>query len=114
MMKGEMKNWMVDHDITDVFGDLLLILLVDEDEQVMFGIAPIIEHPLPSRVVSFVLITVDRDMGGGRGGRCDVLEERRQLILHLGYIGEVGFDKVCKCQDVCEVGDGIILLDSDG
>jgi hypothetical protein len=51
--------------------------------------------------------------GGGRGGRHDVLEERRRLILQLHCPSEVWFDKVSERGYVCEVGDGIIFTHSD-
>jgi hypothetical protein len=101
-------------DISDVLGDFFPVLFVDEDEGVMLGIAPIVEHPFPSGMVCLVLVAADRDVGGGRGGGRDALEERRRLILHFDCIDEIWFDEVCECQDVCKVGDGVVFFNGDG
>jgi hypothetical protein len=83
--------------IPNVFGDLLLVPLINEHHGVMFRILPVIEHPLISRMICLVFIAGDGNVGGGRGGRRDALEERRRLILHLNCICEVWLDEVSEC-----------------
>jgi hypothetical protein len=101
-------------DVTNILSDLLLILLVDEHERVMLGIAPIVKHPFLSRVLCLVFVATDRDVRRGGGGSGHALEERRRLIPWHDNVGEVRFDEVRERQDICEVCDGVVFFDGDG
>ena len=100
-------------DITDVFGDFLLILFINENEGVMLGVLPIIEYPFSSRMVSLIFVAADGDVGGGGSSGCDTLEERRQLILLRHDLCQVRLDKVGEGRDVSEMRDGVVLSNSD-
>jgi hypothetical protein len=99
--------------VPNVFCDFFLILLINKDEGVVFGVLPVIKHPLPSRVVSLIFVTANGDVRRGGGGRRDLLEERRRLILLLYYFHKVLFDEVGECEYVSEVGDSIVFAHSD-
>jgi hypothetical protein len=99
--------------VPDVLGDFLFVSLVDKDERIMFGVSPVVEHPLIAGMVSVILITADRDVGRGRGRRCHSLEERRRLILHRDCMSQIGLDEIGECGNVCEVSDGVIFAHSD-
>jgi hypothetical protein len=101
-------------DIADVFCDFLLILFINEDEGVMFGILPIVEHPLFSGMVSLIFVAADGDVRRGGGGGCDALEERRQLILLLHDLCQIWLNEIGEGGDVSEMHDGIVFSDSDG
>jgi hypothetical protein len=44
--------------VSNVFGHLFFILLVDKNKFVMFGVGAVIQHPLSSWMISFILLTV--------------------------------------------------------
>jgi hypothetical protein len=67
------------------------------DLNIMLGVLSVIEHPFSFRMVHLIVITADEDVGRGRGGGCDVLEERRRLILLLYCVDKVCFDEVSEC-----------------
>jgi hypothetical protein len=99
--------------VLDILGDFLLVLLVDEDESVVFRIAPVIEHPFATGMIGGVLVATDRDVRGGRGHGCHSLEERRRLILHRNCMSQIGLDEVGERGYVSEMGYGVVLADGD-
>ena len=92
--------------VSNVPCDLLLILLVDEDEGVMLWISGIILNPIVPRVIRFFVFAV-RDCDVRRGGY--TLEECRWGPSFSNGILEIGFDLVCECRHIGEVGDAIVL-----
>jgi hypothetical protein len=49
----------------DVLCYFFIILLVDEDKHIMFGIGGIIEHPVLTWMISLIFITADGYVGRG-------------------------------------------------
>ena len=92
--------------VSDIPCDLLLILLVDKDEGVVFWISGIVLNPIVPRVIRlFVLAVCNCDVR--RGGYS--LEECWWGSNLSNGVLEIWFDFVRKCGHIGEVGDAIVF-----